>query len=68
MLDKARELLGRMTLPELIELLRIIADDLELRTMERAGEMLEDDLDSVQFSHRSIYRCFPDLLSGSEQG
>lgn len=44
MLDKAREFLGRMTLPELIELLRILADDLELRTMERAGEMFEDDL------------------------
>lgn len=44
MLDKARELFGRMTLPELIELLRILADDLELRTMERAGETFEDDL------------------------
>lgn len=41
--DEARELLGRMTLPELVELLRMAADDIELRTMERAGE-LEDDL------------------------
>lgn len=42
-LDKARELLARMSLPELTELLRMIADDIELRTMERAGGM-EDDL------------------------
>ena len=43
-LDEARELLARMTLPELVEMLRMIADDIDLRTMESAGEMFDDDL------------------------
>ena len=41
-LDNARALLARMTLPELIELVHIMADDLSLRTMKRAGEGEED--------------------------
>lgn len=43
-LDEARELLVRMTLPELVEMLRMIADDIDLRTMERAGENEEDEV------------------------
>lgn len=36
--DEAQELLARLTMAELVELLRMIVDDLELRTMETAGE------------------------------
>jgi len=43
-LDDARALLARMTLPELIELVHMAADDLSLRTMERAGESEEDEV------------------------
>lgn len=43
-LDDARTLLARMTLPELIELVYMVADDLSLRTMERAGENEEDEV------------------------
>lgn len=35
-LDDARALLARMTLPELIELLHRIADEIMLREMEQA--------------------------------
>lgn len=35
-LDDARALLARMTLPELIELLHRIADEIQLREMQRA--------------------------------
>lgn len=35
-LDDARTLLARMTLPELIELLHRIADEIQLREMQRA--------------------------------
>lgn len=37
-LDAARELLSRMTLPELTELVRMAVDDIDLRTMQTAGE------------------------------
>lgn len=36
--DEAQELLARLTMAELVELLRMVVDDLELRTMETAGE------------------------------
>lgn len=36
--DEAQELLARLTMAELVELLRMVVDDLELRTMETTGE------------------------------
>ena len=36
--DEAQELLARLTMAEIVELLRMVVDDLELRTMETAGE------------------------------
>lgn len=36
--DEAQELLARLAMAELVELLRMVVDDLELRTMETAGE------------------------------
>lgn len=35
-LDAARELLSRMTLPELVELMRQIVDEIEIRMMQNA--------------------------------
>ena len=34
--------LGEMTLPELIELLHRVADEIQLRLMEQAGHVAED--------------------------
>ena len=36
--DEAQDLLARLNVVELIDLLRMVVDDLELRTMETAGE------------------------------
>jgi len=36
--DEAQDLLARLNMAELIDLLRMVVDDLELRTMETAGE------------------------------
>lgn len=36
--DEAQDLLARLNMVELIDLLRMVVDDLELRTMETAGE------------------------------
>lgn len=37
-MNEARELIGRLSLPELTELLQDIADEIRLRMMQQAGE------------------------------
>lgn len=43
-LDAAQELLSRMTMPELFELVKLAVDDMTLRTMQTAGD--EEDFGS----------------------